>query len=146
LEFADILSFIINRFSGKITIDVSPERFLFSNGYDTLALDTYLYLSRNSAGDFLVLAIGERVGKDTCVRVDLFDQKSVLPDKVLRSSCLEAFLRFGFVKLSNRKAMLRPTVIFRGANSLNYITCGYHKKILSDAAKNAGAHSVEFSD
>lgn len=143
---ADILSFIVNKFSRKITVDVSPEKFVFSDGYSTITLGTYLYLGPNSKGDYSVLAIGEHVQEATCVRIDLFDPKSVPPSKVLRSSCLQEFLRFGFAKLSNRKIMLRPSVIFRGANSLTYTTCGYQKTILSDAANNAGAHSAQFLD
>jgi len=125
---------------------VSPEKFVFSNDHTTITLDTYLYLWPNSKGDYLVLAVGKQVQQATCVRVDLFAPKSVPPDNVPRSNCLEGFLRFGFAKLSNRKIMLRPTVIFRGDSSLSYITCGYHRKILSDAAKSAGAYSVKFLD
>ena len=143
---ADLLSFIINILNRKITVDVSPEKFVFSDGHSTITLDTYLYLQSNSKGDHLVLAISEHVQQATCVRVDLFDPKSVVPDKVLRSSCLGEFLRFGFAKLSSRKIMLRPTVMFRSAHTLDHITCGYQKQILSDAAKNAGAHSVHFLD
>jgi len=142
----DILSSIGNKLNRKITVDVSPEEFVFSNRHGTVALDTYLYLKPNTREDYSVLAISEHVDEPSCVKVDLFGPKSMLPDKVLRSRCLEAFLRFGFAKLLNQKMMLRPTVTFRGANSLTDVTGGQQRKVLSDAAKNAGAYTVEFLD
>ena len=143
---AEILSLIVNKLNRKVTVDVSPEEFVFSNRHGTIALDTYLYLKQNNKEDYSVLAISEHVQEPSCVRVDLFGPKSMLPDKVLRSSCLEAFLRFGFAKLLKQKMMLRPSVTFRGANSLTDITFDQQRKILTDAAKNAGAYTVEFLD
>lgn len=140
-----MLTTIINKLTGKITIDITPEMFIFSWRGRSISIETFLYLF-NENEKYKILGIGENFeGSDTCHRIDLFSGPPPKNNTISRSELLEAFLRFGFRKITDR-VLIQPTIIFRGTYSINEILAGYQKTVLRDAAFKAGAYAVEIEN
>ena len=140
-----MLTAIINKFTGKIIIDVTPEKFIFSWRGRSINIETFLYLFEEN-GKYKILGIGENFeGADTCHRIELFSVTPLSNDNISRSELLEAFLRFGFRKIIGR-ALIQPTIVFRGTHNINGILAGYQRTVLRDAAFKAGAYAVDFEN
>ena len=138
-----MLAAIINKFTGPVTIDVTPEEFIFSWRGVSVSIETYIYLLDDN-GEYRILGIGEDFeGSNRCIRVELFSEKLPPNNRILRSKLLEAFIRFGMWKIVGRRIFLRPTMVFRGTQNIEKMLSGYQDTILIDAACKAGAHSVE---
>lgn len=135
---------LLNKLSGRVRVEISPDVFTFPKGSKSSAVGTFLYLD-NTREQVRILSIGECFeGSERCVRVELFTPDSPLGEGSSRLELLAAFLRFGFQTVSGRRLFL-PTVTFRGESSLNRIVCGFQRTILSEGAMLAGAYSVEFT-
>ena len=134
---------LLNKFSGKVIVDVDAEEFHFRWGNRSLSIKTFLYLS-NIKGKYRILSVGENFeGSDQCLKVCLFNGEPLAEEIDSRKELLESFLRYGFIKISSRKLFM-PTVLFQNENRLNETLGGYQKDILIDAAKKASAYEVEF--
>ena len=143
-----MLDVIFNMLSPKIEVYVAPDVFTFSGAAKTLSLRTTLYV-KHVDGEFKILGVGESFqGAESCETVDLFEPPRAELRTLDRFGCLEAFFRFAFVKIADRRVMvmIRPTVVIHGAHSLSSRVAGYEKPILNMAAESAGALSVKFKD
>ena len=140
-----MLGLILNKLTGRITVDVSPDAFVFLKGNRMVTLATHLYLYRDE-GRWHILGIGEEFeGSEGCIKVGLFSGDTEGLSGSFRTEILESFLRFGFARVLGRKFGL-PTVAFRGAYNLDKLFDGAPERILGYAAEKAGAYSVEFID
>lgn len=138
-----MLAAIINKLTGLVIIDVTPEEFIFSWRGRSANIETYVYLFDDN-GEYRILGIGEDFeGSNRCIRVELFSEKLPPNNRILRSELLEAFIRFGLWKIIGRRILLRPTMVFRGTQNIEKILSGYQNTVLTDAAYKAGAHAVE---
>ena len=138
-----MISAIINKLTGLVVINVSPNEFTFSWRGRSVNLKAYMYLL-NDNGDYRILGIGEDFeGSAKCIRVELFSEKFPPDNRIFRSELLEAFIRFGLWKIIDRRIILRPTIIFKGTCRIEKILSGYQDSVLTDAAYKAGAYSVQ---
>lgn len=67
-----MLTYIFNKISGKVTIDITPELIVFTRRGRSISIPTFLYLYDDN-GTYKILGIGEDFeGSSSCLRVELF--------------------------------------------------------------------------
>jgi hypothetical protein len=128
-----------------MTIRVSPQVFDFTSKNASLRIRTFLYLENGSAGS-RVLSVGEETvtGPDI-VRVELFGEAQTrmpVPRSVDRLACLEAFVRYGILKVTSRRAMVRPCITVGGIDTLDPMLHGYQVGLLRNVLTSSGASMV----
>jgi hypothetical protein len=142
-------------FSPKITINVSPESFVFASESKTFQLDTYVMVTDATQELPDVLGIGEGEGLrfaefPNMGKVNLFTNDDHLPVVYGKAKFLKAFLIGGighaypwprFLKLVSA---FRPTVVFRDSETLESVLGGYQQGLLEYLALEAGAGEVLF--
>ena len=139
-----LLQWIVARFASRISIQISPKRFVFSSK-ETVEVQTCLYLE-GSSGPLRVIAVGtEETSTAEVFRVLLFEDNAGVPRPIDKTECLEAFMRYGIQKaMRNPRAMLRPIVTVTGAQSLEPILHGYQIGLLLQILERSGAGRVSF--
>jgi len=140
-----MLTSIINLISGKIQIEVSPDRFVFTRNDEVKSLKTTVFLSDDSKKR-RVLGIGDdfvATQPNVCIRLFQENDAGILP-ALGKSECLDAYFRYAFRLITRRSAFVRPLVVFRNSESLNTLLCGYQDKVLLNSAMNAGARECIF--
>lgn len=139
-------SLLSNFFTNDIAIDVDADRFTFTTNGRFTTLMSFLCLQRGSDGTLKVVTVGETIDgvSGEVMRVDLFAASPLPPEVPDRFELLQAFIRFAFNKLQSRTAIVRPTVVIRGAHKLSSVLNGYERGLLSRAVMSTGARSVTF--
>jgi hypothetical protein len=137
-----ISRFLWRKVAAQVEVTVRPEVMLFKCKDKTESLKTVIYVSPTTRR---VISVGDPVPTaEPCIGVDLF-RPIVLPGGVDKIQCLEAFLCYAFRAMPIPGwPLIHPYVIFKGADSLDSILCGYQEAILERAAREAGASECEF--
>jgi len=137
-----ISRFLWHKVAAQVEVTVRPEAMSFRCKDKTESLKTVIYIAPATRR---VMGVGDPVPADeSCVGIDLF-RPAVMPKGADKVDCLTAFLSHAFrtVAVSGRPLIL-PRVVFKGADSLDFILCGYQETILKRAAMEAGASECEF--
>ncbi len=141
-----MLAYLLKLLSGIIEIEIHPDHFRFRRKDRELIIPTYLDLSVNGK-KFKVFAVGEDfVVPDSILpkmRIYLFNTTDPNLTELDKADCLDAFLRYGFSKVSNR-VFIRPRVVVSNVNSLQNILGGFQKSLIKQAVLNAGASECTF--
>lgn len=127
-----------------IEVSLSAKSVVFRRGSKSETLEPVLYLSAGT-GTRRILAIGGVPHlTEPFERVDLLNGQALKSEDLKKHEVLEAFFRYGFIKLSKRMALVRPRVVFLEADSVSSAFGGYERSVLSQAASEAGAREVIF--
>lgn len=133
---------LLNIFFNEIYCHVDPEAFTFRSDSNSIVIRTFVVVSNQKP--HRILAVGEEVPDDSSgTKISLFKPP---PDDWQESKleCLNAFFRYAIVKIYNRRAVIRPKVIFENAASLRFLLGGYERDILQGAMMAAGARGCIF--
>jgi hypothetical protein len=144
MRHPSIAATLLNALSPRFELQVSPEGFRFSCRGRIELVSPVLYLT-GSGKKQRVAGVGDSYappGPHT--RVDLLDPDSAPLPPLSRADALEAFIRFGIVRVS-RRVLLRPTFTVTGVESIAGAFAGEEKSVLEKALLVAGAHRVEFA-
>lgn len=125
----------------RINIHVDPARFVWRRRDRELALPTTVYVD-DGAG--IVVGVGEPPADTAATKVHLFGSSDRFDD--VRENLLRIYFREGFIRLMNRRFMIRPYVVFSGAETLSSRLLGYEKAVLARAALAGGASEISFVD
>ena len=140
----DSLNFITRRLSQKIVIEVDLGVFTFMSSKIEHSIPTYVYVTVRR-GHLKVVSVGkEALGEPNALRVALFENNPNLFAEVDKCECVEAFIKYGVLKVISRYAMVRPTIIFRHIQVFNPIFQGYEKAFFNLIASRACAGAVFF--
>lgn len=131
------------KLSPTITIEVKPDYFVFINDDVKYVFETCIQYALQD-GEPVPMAIGEAQEMPDTALLRLFDPES--GTDIDKFGFLRLFLEYGIGKTFEKRAfpVLKPVVIFRGAETLNKPLCGYHFGILHQAGLLAGAREVVF--
>ena len=140
-----MLGALINLFSGKVEIELSPERFLFKRKDVQKSFSTIIHVYSTGKRKKLV-GIGDAyILQEPNLLIELFRSAETLESQPLMVEYLSAFFTTAFRIITNRKIFI-PSIIFKNSNSLINILRGNQKEILEKAAKHAGAYECIFED
>ena len=134
------MRWLLRRLAKVVSIDVSPERFVFECGGSLLTLETRLWVTNDR-----IEAVGAD-GPPGCDPFDLFPDeprpswKRDLPD------LLSAFLQHGIVRVMGRGIVLRPIVRVTGLASFEKTLGGYQKAVFEHALEASPAAEVRLDD
>jgi hypothetical protein len=120
-------------FLPTIHVRLSREEAVFTSKERSKTYVTRLYFSLENPHQ--IVSIGDPPGTPCSPACPLFDGETLEKEKGL---CLEAFLRVGFHAMVNA-VYQRPVVEFEVTPDLVSHFGGYHRYILHQAAKRAGA-------
>ena len=134
---------LISSLWGKdMEILLATDHVVFRSGSKTESLEPVVYLSV-APGARRLLAVGGSSGlTEAFVSIHLFDGEPLRNQDLKKHEILEAFLRYGFAKLHNRSAFIRPRAIFYGTEAVAKAFGGYEQGVLEQAAVAAGAREV----
>jgi len=127
-------------FSPRITVHITNDSVSLDSNRRSMQLGAYICF-RKKRDKYEIASVGE-MPKDNIrsEKVELFHSES-RSDKF---ECLVAFMKHGLSSVSSRFALVRPTVICRGAENLGSFFGGYEEGILRRAFREAGAVDVYF--
>ena len=130
-----------------MTIDVSPEEFVFADKEKRLQLRTLVHVraSGKAKGSFVIAAIGD-APRDIVdfVTIKLFERDTEHDSRFSKFECLQSFLKYGISQMQQKWAFLRPVVMIRGIDSLHPFLSGYQVPIVGRSIEAAGAREVRF--
>jgi len=124
-------------------VQVHPDHFHFSSKSGSFQLRTFIIVKRTDKKS-KILSVGEEVARGSDIhRIDLFQDSGLLPGGN-RTEVFAAFLRYAVYKSYRRRALARPLVIVKGAQSLDEVLLGYQYDLLQKVFGEAGALKVRF--
>jgi hypothetical protein len=140
-----MLAYLIGILSGEVDVDVSPDYFCFKKKGQEKKFRAVIFVSAH--GNPRILGVGDdQIMTEPNIRIDLFKgEDSTIRDND-KANYLEAFFRHCILMTYNRRALIRPRIVFRNSSSLKGILCGYQKLILENTALTAGARECVFKD
>ena len=134
-------------FSQRIVVDVSPTMFTFRTKDDSFSIQPSVNIFEEN-GKANIVAIGENApeSEPRIKHIDIFDNKTYLPEKINKPDFLQAFLEYCIAKIFLLKFLpqVRPVVFILGSNKFDTLLCGFQKDILENAFLSAGAGKVFF--
>ncbi len=129
----------------EIIINASPENFQFICEDRQVTLDTCVHLKYDENGSYQFVAVGENTDIPDTVFVRLFENQPLDPS-IERFDLVTGFMEYGFGKMLENvwRPVVRPIVIFKGAETFRTYFSGYHKFFLEAIGLAAGAKEVRF--
>ena len=146
---------MFKRFSKRIIVDISPQKFIFKLPDVNLnfPIPTFIYLD-NSKSKSALISIGEELLNEhrtlpSIYKIDIFDLDTQLPPNTTfsRSDLIQIIFEFGIARCFETTIIpqLRPVVVILGADRFrNLFTTP--KDELEKAAKRGGAGLVIFDN
>ncbi len=141
-----IINALLKPLRAEIEVTVTAEIISLKCKDKVESFETVIYITPDNKKPH-VLAVGGSAPKEPHVRINLFSLNEFPSSySAWKKNCLVAFLEYAFRRVLNQSGlpMLKPSVTFTGANSLESILCGYQDALLRDAAIEAGAMECRF--
>ncbi len=128
-----------------IIVDITSDYFEFTEGDFQIRLETCLNYTIEE-GIFKPVTIGQNIKISGTNFVRLFDPDFQNNLAINKMDFLEWFLEYAIGKIFEKRFFpaLKPLVIYRGAEKLDKILCGYQRGVLEIAALLANARTVRF--
>lgn len=131
-------------FAPRIVLDVSPSFFTFSSRLRTEQLETILNVELRD-GRHQIISVGcDAPATIDVLRIHLFSPPDAPTPERGNTDYLNTFVKYGFVLVSSRYALVNPAVVVRNIDSLQPLLNGSQRAVILQAIEKAGARTIEF--
>ena len=141
---AGLLSALLRPLMPRIIVETTIDAFVFITNRRQLTLSTFVHLTNDGARPKLLSVGEEPAGEEPSLRIDLFSSSLANFPSGTREELITVFIRSGFTRVSGRRALVHPTVHFKGTGQLNPLLGQETNRILRKCAIAAGAEEADF--